>query len=439
MANMNKKKTKLALAVSILMTFGLSNFASASTTTSETEHYLVIATGQSSGSDQFQMSDVEIGAVQEFISDGYDSNSDGGQRLGGYIGNNKGYQGGLDLSGKFTIADATRDVVEGIDYSGNVALIGSQGDFTTSNDDVNANDGILCAGTCSPDNVTDSSFFSDVDGNNVDDAIPKSLNVGNGTTHNVDFSGANGLINDLTQQREWILGLETDVTWTDVSQFTGDSGRPITTNIDGLNSQTDGENKDYVVIDLNIGGKFHLNNMDWVIESLNGLTAIFRMVNGTHYDFATSSIMLSDGTGNDQAALDGELGAIFYQDAYKNNNQVFNLDNVILGGIGLWDFTDFNPEGGNGDLMYKDGNAFDENGFGSVWTKHSGTNTEIKMSNAQGCAQFISNTVIMSNNRWARCARGEDAVIPPTEVPEPSTILLLALGLFGLRIRNKAA
>jgi len=431
MADINKKKTKLALAVGILLTFGLSGFASASTTTSETEHYLVIATGgQSSSQDHFFMSNAEIGANQEFLSVKEPPNG-GSQILGKFdSADQKGFGGGVTLNNKgFDISAANLAALEGKNYSGNVALIGDNAKANFSNADVNAidnsvNSGVLCANSANSECAQDNTAF-------FEEGTPNTgttYGIGNGATSGVDFSGANGLINDLAQQRDWILGLETDVTWdiSDISQFDKGSMTNITTSIDGLNTNTSGENADYVVIDLDLGnsGYFNLNNVNWIIESLTGLTAIFRMADGQYYSFDNASIMLSDGTENLEKLGNGELGAIFYQDAYKQTNEIFNLSNVVLGGIGLWDFTDFNPNGKNGQLM-KD--------ITSVWTDHNSTETNITMDNAQGCGQFISNTVNMQNARWGRCALGS----PSVDVPEPSTILLLALGLFGLRIRNK--
>ncbi len=438
---MNKKKTKLEVALGLLLTVGLSNFAFASTTTSDTEHYLVIATGGKSGDkqDHFLMSNVEIGANQEFISDGTPNTSI--QKLGKFKNpTGKGYDGGLSLIGKgFDISNANLNALEGKDYSGNVALIGKKAKLKSSDSDVNAKDksvnsGILCANsTRSECEDETTSFFYEDKPNKA-----RALEVGKGSTKGVDFSGANGLINDLAQQREWILGLESDVTWTmsDINQFDRGSMGNVTTSIDDLNSQTGGENADYVVIDLDLNannsGYFHLNNVNWIIESLTGLTAIFRMADGNNYDFSNASIMLSDGTTNLDKLESGELGAIFYQDARMSTNKVFELSNVILGGIGLWDFTDFNPKGHKEKLMHKDSDPYDENGFGSVWN-NKGEETNITMSNAQGCGQFISNTIDMSNNRWTRCSLAKTTV----DVPEPSTLLLFALGLFGLRSRKK--
>ena len=433
MADINKKKSTLALAVGLLLTAGLSNFASASTTTSDTAHYLVIATGgQSVSQDHFILSNAEIGANQEFLSIG-EPPSGGTQILGKFHSDDEeGFGGGVTLNNKgFNISPGNITALQGKDYSGNAALIGDNAKANFSNADVNAKDnsansGVLCANSTNSECAQNSTaFFEEADPNNR-----AAYDIGNGATSGVDFTLAsgNGLINDLAQQRDWILDLATDVTWdmSDISQFVNGSMNDITTSIDGLNSNTSGENADYVVIDLDLGnsGYFNLNNVNWVIESLTGLTAIFRMVDGQYYSFDNASVMLSDGTENFEKLGNGELGAIFYQDAYKGTNEIFNLSNVVLGGIGLWDFTDFNPGGKNGQLM-KD--------IDSVWTDHSSTNTKITMDNAQGCGQFISNTINMQNARWARCALGS----PSVDVPEPSTLLLFALGLFGLRLRNK--
>jgi len=430
MASFDNRRTKISFALGFLLTVGLNNFACAGVTTAETEKYLVIATGgMTSEQDHFLMSNVEIGADQDFVSDG---SPDGNQRLGSYSGN-------LDLRSTFITPGAFQEldnnnlgpqdqlpnskaVLEGIDYSGNAALIGDYAKLAISNSDVNGDLGIQCASAyCFQGG--DASYFSD------DTDVTTGFSVGDGISENVSFSGGLGLINDLAKVRDDILALATDATWdsTYISQFVKGSRGSIEKTV--LEDFTTGDD-DFVVIDLDLGSDnyFLLENLDWIIESTTGLTAIFRMANGTHYDFANSSIMLSDGINT--SPVNGELGAIFYQDAYKGNNQVFNLDNVILGGIGLWDFTDFNP---SGNLENKDNNIL-LSGQASAHTDVAGSNTEIKMSNAQGCAQFISNTINMQNARWNRC-RGEES--PVVDVPEPSTLLLFALGLFGLRLRHK--
>jgi len=91
-----------------------------------------------------------------------------------------------------------------------------------------------------------------------------------------------------------------------------------------------------------------------------------------------------------------EIGAIFAINEYRDENVVFDGDNVILGGIGLYDFIDIS---GNGSTF-----------------------TEIDYDNAQGCAQFISNQVDFQNTRWNRCALSSQA-------PEPGSLTLMGLGI----------
>lgn len=445
--------------------------ASAGMHTTETQKYLVIATGDGSSEFfSFKMSNVEIGADQEVISSGTITAP---QRTGKYFdeageqfdntGSGEGYGGGLSHRSEFVakqgdtpkqlaskdgnrwddrnaiagdvdrLPDA-RPLYQGVDYSGNVALTGTKARFQSSNDDVNADIGIVCNRNGGCADASNSVFFAnDGNANPFDDDVVE-LKQNQGVSKLVNTTD---LLTELEQQRDWIVGLELDHTLThgynnrnikadglastiietQADLDAGGTGRVIY-DLDALDKNDDG----YAVINIDVGSDqaFSLINTDWILQSTEGTIAIFRMANGTQFDFSKSSIMLGDGNVNSNDIID-ELGAIFFQDALKGTNEVFNLNNVILGGIGLWDFTDFNPD--RGTLL---------NPETSAYKRFNGDATLIKMNDAQGCAQFISHAVNMQDNRWNRCSLAEK-----TEVPEPPMLALFTLALLGL-VRQRA-
>ena len=180
------------------------------------------------------------------------------------------------------------------------------------------------------------------------------------------------------------------------------------TNIAGSAGHGDG----IAVIDIEVGAnnKFSVNNSDWILNTLSDMFAIFRLTDNSNLLFDNSSIVLGGEGGTIQ-----DWGAMFYTDDLSGTNILFDLSNSILGGIALWDLTDFNSANGSA----------------------TGDRTGISMSNAQGCGQFISHKVIMSNNRWTRCSA--DAV---ASVSEPGTLALFGIGIAGLGIlrrRRKAS
>lgn len=442
------------LVVTLAMAFvhGAAFAGPLSIPTPETNKYLVIGTGEGSSGNEFaafQMSNVEIGADQELVSNS--SVGSPSQRVGSFTG-------GLDLTGDFVpidggvalpgvgnrwtdldpdhpndtvgIADrlpGARPIFEGIDFSGNVALTGALAKFESSNADVNANIGIQCnrsPASCFPNPSSPNSFFDQADPNNNQD-----LNALIGVTQ---FDPSN-LIDELEAARDFIVGLTADTIFTSgfVNQNIKDSGAPVITDLDALDTNNDG----FAVIDIDVNGQaFNVNNSDWILNSVNDTIAIFRMKDGVQYDFANSSIVLGDcdlepdgscATGSSDEVVD-ELGAIFFMDAFKGTNELFNNNNVILGGIGLWDFTDFNP---NRTTLLSTGL--------SEFNSPVGDETVINLQDAQGCAQFISHQVLMSNNRWNRCAGAEMA----QDVAEPGTLAILGLGLaaLGFGRRRRAA
>ena len=464
------------LIATSLMSSCLSVNAFATVTTTETQKYLVIATGEGIEGNEFSafdMSNVEIGADQELVSNSTVGSPS--QRVGGI----NGYNGGLDLTsywvpndgvnasksgnrfndtdpdhGNDTVGSAdlmpgARPVYEGIDYSGNVALTGSLSKFTSSNADVNATLGIHCnrdAADCFPNPSDNNSFFADdgdpTDPNHLDydpdDDVQGDLNALDG----VSFNDPTTLLAELAAQRDWIVGLTADTTFskifventfkdnrnikdgggsahvTDINDLSSIAQAAVITDLDAIDAA--GNNDGIAVIDIHMdGAAFLLDNTDWILQTMLDTMVIFRMKDGTHFDFANSSILLGDGTLNSQDSIH-ELGAIFFIDSDAGGNQLFNVNNAILGGIGLWDFTDFTPD--RSTLLSTNAPSF--------FNPAIDGGTIIHLSNAQGCAQFISNRVEMSNNRWNRCAKG-------STIPEPSTTLLFALGLFAIRRMSK--
>lgn len=449
--------------------------------------YLVIATGN--GSDifnrfeSFSMSNVELGADQEVVSNSSVGNSP--QRVGGTAG----YNGGLDLTGTFvpneganaafggnrwndsdpdhpndTIPNpdrlpGARPIFEGIDFTGNVALTGSHSILHTSNTDINASLGIRCTtgvGVCNNGGISNSSYYDITAPNTRRDLGPDGGSVSNEGMNQFTADDRNALLVDLAATRDFIVGLQQEVLFAQ-SSFTTADGLPFTTgehtgsgsnfasafvnrnikdshdvvviDLDAIDANDDG----FAVVDINAGDNaFKIDNTDMILKSTQGVKAIFRLIGDTNnYMFVNSSIMLGDGNANSADVID-ELGAIFFNDALSGTNEVFDLSNVILGGIGLWDFTDFNKSGdtsGNGMIRLYDAPG---TGVGSGFKSRPGSLTKLNLQNAQGCAQFIGHEVDMSDNRWTRCEQVASGI------PEPSTLLIFGFGLFGVEMVRRS-
>ncbi|MCJ8318911.1 MAG: hypothetical protein MJK12_04710 [Colwellia sp.] len=428
------QKKMFTFPKTILLSIGVlgfiySNSVIAGVTTTETEKYLVIATGTKVS---FDMSNVELGADQEVLSTGspgtgeHNAAFNGAPNTAGVFLNKatswKTHTGPPTDSatyGQPNYLPGSRPLFEGIDYSGNVAITGSTGEYKASNVDLYANRGVDCtqsAGSCfDSGNDGNARYFQD-----SGDLDNSGVGLSNGTTNTDLTTSGTGLLDELADIRDWLIALDSDVTWTNNSQEMKDlySGAITTdgivfTDLDALDTNNDG----YAVIDLNFTGSndfFHLNNTDWILKSDLGTQAIFRLADGSHFKFIDSSIMLGDSQGNTRPI--NELGAIFFTDTYTTENTVFDLQNVILGGIGLWDFTDFNPRPSN-HLQTEVASSY------AAFDNRTKTN----ISNAQGCAQFIGNSINMSNNRWNRCS--ETPSTPRVDIPEPSIVWLFALSL----------
>ena len=313
-----------------------------------------------------------------------------------------------------------KPLIEAPDYSGNVAITADGGYAVTENTDYFASLGIQCKNGKNSDPAKCLQGDHNNDSWKEDDSA-SFANLTNGS--GVSNFNPTDLLTELSEWQTFITSLAGDTTWAayaatdpDVGVPNGgdsienesykDADGPVLTDLDLLDTNNDG----YAVIDIHTNNNdFKINNSDWILKTDLNTIAIFRVLGGGNVDINNSSIMMGcpdDQQGNPvEACLDTpvhELGAIFYTDE-ADGNQAFDVENSILGGIGLWDFTN---------------------------------NNEINFNNVQGCTQLISDTVnLSSTNRLNRCAL---AATPPTDIPEPSTVFLLSSALLGiLTVRKK--
>lgn len=425
------RRSKLFLAIGLLSTACSFN-AIAGMATTETQKYLVIATGAGNNFEAFDMDGGELGADQEVVSSGSGANGgvdyQGGKKYtGGQI--HRSYTSiGIDLTGTFVSEDGkgeadsdnrwedidpdhvngdtvgvsdylkgARSLTESPDYSGNVALTGAGAVFTSENTDYFANLGIHCNNTAEacnkPNDDSDSTNDNSWKKSDTDDFVD--MEEGSGVS---SFDPA-ALTAELANNRAFInsLAVEETINFEKIdNQNYKDSGSPFTTNLDLIDTDMDG----YAVIDiaLEFEKDFLVGNTDWILQTDRDVVAIFRMKNGGNFLFTNSSIMMGCVTNQANCHTQNidHLGAIFYTDNSKGN-QAFNVNNVILGGIGLWDLDD-------------------------------DRDTKITLNNVQGCTQLISSRVeLSSKERLNRCSFPK-----VSQVPEPSTIILFSLALFGL-------
>ena len=166
-----------------------------------------------------------------------------------------------------------------------------------------------------------------------------------------------------------------------VNENAKDGSGPYEENYDACDKNGDG----VAVIDINSGGSdFNVNNCDWIIEGSGDILFIFRIRGGSNMLMSNAAILLGDGGigGGSASTPVDKIGALFVkahpdEEGNGSSDQVFNGNNVILNGIGLWDLVE-------------------------VGTENSG-DTELIINNGQGCAQFISTKANFQNVRWNRC------------------------------------
>ena len=357
----------------------------------EIEKYLVVGMHES-GSDAFNNnSSNELGANRSFLS-GTDPNTHStfSSRWSG-AGASVGPQPSTEepISGQ---PDGTptgaAPVFQGIDWSGNVAITSPTSRFSLANIQVFADLGVQGANPNSSlvQSVSGSDYFADMQTTANSGGTPGNETGGDlDTASGLDSDGLEGgvdlsqLLTDLGLWRTYIQGLTkgTDSKCT----ITSDISSATEVNYDSCDDDGDG----IAVIDIDRGGSDFNVDHDWIIEGSGNVLFIFRIRGGTNMLMSNGSILLGDGgIGNGSATqAPDELGAIFVK-AFPNeegtgsSDQVFNADNVVLNGVAFWDLVE-------------------------IGTGQSSA-TEISISNGQGCAQFISTKVLLSNTRWTRCS-----------------------------------
>ena len=265
----------------------------------------------------------------------------------------------------------------GIDYSGNLAVTGSSGDFTLSKIDVYATIGVHCETTPCDNSVSNTDWF---DGNAPD---PQSMPGGG-----ISAFSATDLLAELSAWKTFISGLgAAELTITSDIENTGSS--PRVDNLNTIDSNGDG----IALIDIDRGGSdFKLNNADWILQGDANVIAIVRVLDGTNFLMSNSSILLGNGGigGGGVSQPVSSLGVIIVklEDDGDSSDQVFNPSNFILNGVAFWDFVDIGENNGS-------------------------NTTEINGDNGQGCAQFISQAVVFNDVRWKRCAPPAPPALTP--------------------------
>ncbi len=376
----------------------------------ELDKYLIIGNQSQENGDAVDIQNTEIGADREFLSDG--SSSPNSQAQGG-PNTRDVFEPGVRwpaLSSPQNPPSPAANVFEGIDWSGNVAVTAPDGQFSMSDVDVYADIGVDCAvgsAAACTQSVSNTTHFPD--GSTIGSGPSGSMSdpTNAGINPNTNFTA---LENELVAWEQFIVGLTADTTITAniENENSKDGSGPRVTNLNDIDSN--GNSDGFAVIDIDVGDNdFLVNNSDWILQGDEDVFAIFRIQGDSNFVLSNSSILLGDdGIGDEDGdGIIDELGAIFYvDDPLDSSDSVFNFDNVILNGIGLWDFTAIRPNG----------------------IDHT-RKTELNINNGQGCAQFISSKVNFNDVRWNRCAQGAP---PTTQVPEPSSLGLFGVGLFGL-------
>ena len=368
-----KKIIYAGITVTGLLSFTVveAQAASLGFSTTEIDNYLNIGMRSSDIGDAVNVQNTELGADRKFLSDG--SSAPNSQAQGGPNTRDVFFQGGDRWASDSVPPSPAALVFEGIDYSGNTAITADDGEFSFSDVDFYADLGVQCANTPCDQSVSNSTWFdtgetigsggSPMPSNGVFDFDPTDL-LG-------ELANAKSVIQSLTAESTITSNIE--------NENDKDGSGPSIFDLVAADTNNDG----IAVIDIIIDGgnsDFELNNSDWILQGTEDVFGIFRIRGESNFNISNSSILLGDGGIGDQdddGTIDS-LGAIFFkgdEEGSDSSDKVFNGNNVILNGIGLWDLVTVGDDG----------------------------NTELGINNGQGCAQFISSSIDFNDVRWNKC------------------------------------